>query len=312
MIKVSCVILNYNQAVDTVETLRSLSALCHSVNFNVILVDNASTEQTVLGISEGHDVDFQLIRSPDNLGFAGGNNLGIQVALENHSDYIWLLNNDVLVDRDSLSNLLFAAQECQGDLVGSLMCYYPEKEKIWFAGGRYFWPLFICQHLNKGSNIDQVAFSEDPVETSFVCACSVLIRREVFEKVGVFDSRFFIYGEDLDFCIRSREAGFKLLFQPKSIIWHKISQSFGGEFNPIREYYFTRNGLLLIDKHLSSRLFKMFAIPVRLLWDFIRILKSVYKSRSSLMSGLRILAKSISDFYNRRYGMTDHQKIKFN
>lgn len=263
MTKVAVIIVNWNLKEDTLECLTSLGNLdLKNIELQTIVVDNGSTDGSVEAIKKKFP-KTNIIVSKKNLGFTGGNNLGIAQALKDKADYIWLLNNDTVVGKEALRELIKVFKDNVG-IVGSKIYFYEGREfhneryqpgergkVIWYAGGFIDWQNMYGSHRGVDA-VDIGQFSE-PVETDFVTGCSMIVFAKVFEKIGKLDEKFYLYLEDLDFCLRAKRAGFKLVFSPKSIVWHKNAGSSARPGNPLQEYYFTRNRLLIGARYAPLR-----------------------------------------------------------
>ena len=237
--KVSIVILNWNGWRNTCLCLRSLHQHA-SNNFEVLVVDNASTDDSVPRIRAAFP-DIRIIETKCNLGFAGGCNTGIRHALAGGADFVWLLNNDTLVDAKALDMLVDKAR-ADRDLgaIGSAIYFADQRERLQAWGGGYvnFW-LGRSRHFLH-------AVPDESVE--FITGASMLIRREAIRYVGLLDERFFMYWEDADFCFRLRKAGWKLGVAGDSRIWHKGSDSVGKESARL-DHYFNASASAFFRKH---------------------------------------------------------------
>lgn len=248
------IILNWNGAPDTCACLTSLQE-CKRVDIelSVVVVDNGSTDNSVEVIRRKFP-DVEVIETGKNLGFTGGNNIGIRRALEKDADFVWLLNNDTFVDTNALVSLVDAFAEDSVGVAGSKIYFAPgreyhheryrEKDRghvLWYAGGIIDWNNMYASHRG----VDEVDKGQygTAEETPFVTGCSMMVRREVFEKVGLLDEKFFAYLEDLDFCLRVKHMGYTLLYVPQSILWHNNAGS-SGVGSKLHQYYMTRNRLL--------------------------------------------------------------------
>ncbi len=264
MIHVSIILVNYNSKEDTIECLKSLQNI-KSTGFkhSIIVVDNASREALELPKSLQEN-QIQILRSESNKGFTGGNNLGIYYAVEKfNSDYVLLLNNDTTVDEEFLKELLKTAEsDPRTGMVASKIYFskgnefhkesYDKSELgkvLWYAGGSIDWNHLAAFHRGV-DEIDRGQFDEQ-TESDFATGCSVLVKREILEKVGTLDKRFFLYLEDVDWSVRVTKAGYKIAFCPKSVVYHKNAGSSGGSGSPTHSYYQTRNRLLFAFKHGS-------------------------------------------------------------
>ncbi len=259
MKKIAVIILNWNGKEDTLECLESIQNMEHQVfNLEVIVVDNGSTDNSVDKIKKFIDSGkstIKLLENQRNLGFAEGNNVGIKHALENEADYVMLLNNDTQVDKNLLTELLKAMEENKTvGIVGPKIYFvsgyeyhrrYKETELgkvIWYAGGMIDWRNVYASHRG----VDEVDIGQyDKVEeTDFTTGCAMLIKKEVFGQIGFLDEKYFMYLEDVDFCLRAQKAGFKILYKPQGIVWHKNAQSSGQPGSSLQTYYLTRNRLI--------------------------------------------------------------------
>lgn len=261
--KVAIVIVNWNGRDDTITALNSLKQLdTRGKELSVIVVDNGSTNDSVSAISKAHPL-VKLIQTGQNLGFTGGNNVGIREALEENAVFIWLLNNDTIIDRNALT-ILEAFKDPRVGVVGSKIYFapgheyhkdrYAKKEQgkvIWYAGGIVDWANMYASHRG----VDEVDRKQyDKIEeTTFITGCSMMVRREVFDKIGLLDDAYYLYFEDLDFCLRALKAGYKLVYYPKSVIWHVNAGSSGGAGNPLHDYYLTRNRLRIGVRYAPMR-----------------------------------------------------------
>ncbi len=255
MRKVSIVIVNWNGKNDTLACLATLEKI-HKANIElaVIVVDNGSTDDSRVVIPRLYPW-VKLSPAGKNLGFTGGSNVGIHEALKAKADYVWLLNNDTLVDKNALALLNVFSDPTVG-IAGSKIYFaaghefhrdrYTKEERgrvLWYAGGLIDWQNMYASHQGV-DEVDQGQFDKIE-ETSFITGCSMMISRRVFERIGVLDKHFYLYLEDLDFCLRAKKAGFKLMYAPNSKIWHVNAGSSGRPGNPLHNYYLTRNRLII-------------------------------------------------------------------
>lgn len=260
MPKVFVIVLNFNGKEDTRDCLDSLKSLiADRGSVEIVVVDNGSTDGSVEAIKKqilGSKFPVHLIENQENLGFAGGNNVGIKFALEKGADFVLILNNDTFVDPNLVGQLLrVAGPDKKAGVLGPKIYfasgfeYHQGRYKpsdlgkvIWYAGGKTDWENILFSHRGV-DEVDQGQYDQVE-ETGFVTGCAMLVKKEVFEKIGFFEERYFAYLEDVDFCERAKKAGFKLVYAPSAFLWHKIARTSGGIGSEVQDYYLTRNRLL--------------------------------------------------------------------
>ena len=225
MPRVHIVLLNWNGWQDTIECLGSLEDLEYP-NFEITVVDNASTDGSVRKIKERYP-GITLIENESNLGYAGGNNIGLRYALEHNADYVWLLNNDTVVHKDALISLIDRMRKSSSiGICGSRLIYYHDRETIQALGGGVYnkW-LGTTEHVgaNKPVNID---CDEHRIEQQldYIVGASMLVSRQFLKEVGLLSEDYFLYYEELDWAMRGREK-FKPGFAYDSIVYHKEGAS---------------------------------------------------------------------------------------
>ncbi len=247
---VCIVILNWNGCHDTLECLASLRKANHA-SVHVIVVDNASTDGSPKSIRQEYP-DVELVENKINHGFAGGNNIGIQKAMERGVEFILLLNNDTIVDVNFLDELMpFAARHSSVDIFGPKVLSYQHPDRIWFAGPKRSW--IYGRRIEAGhrgfGDIDSGQYDKAE-EVGFISGCAMLLRRTLVERIGLLDPEYFAYFEDIDYCLRAKDSGCKLLYVPQARVWHKAatSSSDGRSYSALTTYLGVRNRLLFMSK----------------------------------------------------------------
>jgi hypothetical protein len=241
--RVVAVVLNWNGLEDTTACLTSLAEVDYP-SLEVVVVDNGSTDGSP-AILRRRFPEVILLETRENLGYAGGNNVGIRYALERGAEYVLLLNNDTEVAPDFLRRMVEVAEaDPQVGGVGPMIYYYDRPDVIWSAGGAIDWRRGRTRMVGLNEP-EQGQFGAEPREVDFVTGCAMLIRREVLERVGLLDERFFLYYEEVEWCVRVRRAGYRILHVPRARIWHKISPCSQAD-SPLVHYYMTRNRLLFL------------------------------------------------------------------
>ncbi|MCH8928787.1 MAG: glycosyltransferase family 2 protein [Candidatus Marinimicrobia bacterium] len=223
---VQIIILNWNGKDDTIECLRSLSKINYR-NKIITVVDNASTDGSFEAI-KGEFPTLNFIQNDGNLRYAGGNNAAIKNELKGEASLFLIMNNDTIVKDNFLDFLVKTAESDQHiGIVVPKIYYYDDMGKIWYAGG--FVNFFTGNIYHRGlRKTDTVGFDEGG-EVDYATGCCMLVKRAVFEEIGLFDEAY-LYTEDVDFCFRARKAGYKVVFEPQSFIWHKITSAYSISF----------------------------------------------------------------------------------
>jgi GT2 family glycosyltransferase len=266
--KVFIIVLNYNGKDILKNTLESVYKLDYP-NYEVVVVDNDSRDNSFseARLSFGK---FNFIKNSQNIGFAAGNNVAIKWALEKMADYVFLLNNDALIEKDALSILVAEAQKSSEVGILSPIIYAGDSGKIWFSGGKINWFKMRAEHV------------DDIRETQYITGCAMLIKKEVFKKIGLLDENFFLYYEDADFSFRAMQNNFKLKVVSGAKVYHfeKSSES----LNKI--YYLVRSGILFFRKN-SSFLVRVY-IEVYL---FLRKIKNRHDIKKNINKEKALLVK---------------------
>ncbi len=304
MPKIAIVILHFANKKQTQDCLNSVNKLeAKGFEIEVIVVNNRIGED--LSDLEEKFKQCLFLKTGQNLGYAGGNNFGIKKALKAKADFIFLLNNDTILDKKILVELIkVASLNKKSGLLGPKIYFAPgyefhkeryqkeERGKVfWYAGGLLDWRNMIASHRG----VDEVDFGQYDLSTptDFVSGCAMFIKKEVFEKIGFFDERYFLYLEDVDFCQRAKRAGFDLLYVPQAKLWHVNagSSQVGG---PLHDYFLTRNRLLFGMEYATLK------TKLALLRESLKIL---FHGSSWQKIGVR-------DFYLRKFGQGSFPTFK--
>jgi GT2 family glycosyltransferase len=245
------IILNWNNHVDTIECIKSCLELTYQFK-EIIVVDNASSDNSVNIISTKFP-QIKILISQENLGYSGGNNLGIRWALGKQAEYIWILNNDVIVEKSSLTHLLQAYTDNERyniGILGSKILDYSNQEYIDFVGGKFNLQTGFTSHIGRHER-DLGQYDEFLISSDFITGASMLFKAQLIKEIGSFDESFFLYCEDVDFCVRAKKKGYNLFVTPNSVVFHKCSNS-TKLIKGSAAFYITRNTLFLLEKyHLS-------------------------------------------------------------
>lgn len=247
--RVAILLLNFNGKNDTLECLSSLEHLTYK-NFDVIVADNGSCDGSLDAIKEAHPKAI-LLDNQENLGFAEGNNVAIRYALEKGHEALFLLNNDTVVHPKILDELVSGSKKHPKALLGSKIYLYSQRDTFDHLGGKWNEETASFDLIAAREKEDNTTY-EHFLEVDYICGCALFAKREVFEKVGLLDARFFLFWEESDFCTRAKEMGFELLVCPKAFVYHKVSASFTGG-KPHTTYFWWRNRLLWLEKNIPPQ-----------------------------------------------------------
>lgn len=244
---ISFITVSYNGLDDTCELIESLQKTIHSVSYEIIVVDNASVENEAQVLHSRYP-EVKTIRSEQNLGFAGGNNIGIR---QSKGQYIFLINNDTFIEEDGLTYLTERLESNSkiGAVSPKIRFAFPPRH-IQFAG---FTPLSYATLRNESIGFgspDNGSF-DTPHPTPYLHGAAMILKREAIEKAGLMSESYFLYYEEMDWCVTLTRAGYELWYEPRCTIFHKESQSTGQD-SPLRTFYMTRNRMLFAHKNLRG------------------------------------------------------------
>lgn len=271
--RVAIVVLNWNGWLDSIECLESILRSTRPFH-RVIVCDNGSTDESLIHLKKWAiekaiafaeydpkettvhgDPESLLVfvQIPENLGYAGGNNVGIRYALEQLSvDYVWILNNDTVVDPEALRRLVdLADSDSSIGVIGAKLINYWDRAKIQALGGG------LISRSGRDTQLGRDCASHpqenDQIDLDHVVGASMFVRAEAIRSVGYIDERFFLFREETDWCIKMRQSKWRLLYCPTAHVWHKEGASLGSEC-ALRDYYAIRNMFFLVQKHYPQYL----------------------------------------------------------
>lgn len=300
MDKVGIVVLNWQQPKLTTATVDSLLEITHNnLSYIIYLVDNGSADDSVKIFQRKYrgNKNIVILETSKNLGYVGGNNYGIQKAINDRSDYVLVINNDVLVSPNFLSVLVNNSFEGKYGIVGPKIYFAKGHEfhlhrynkgelgkVIWSAGGKMDWRNVLGSNIGV-DEVDHGQFDKVNQSVDFISGCCMLVKTEVFKKIGLFDQKFFMYLEDTDFCQKAKLAGFNIAYIPQSRIWHMNAGS-SSSGSQLHDYYITRNRLIFGIRYASLR-------------AKIAIIRESFKF---LITGSVVRRQAVIDFYRGHYG----------
>ena len=284
----SIITINYNGLKDTCELIDTLPL--NDETIEVIVVDNASTQDEATELEKRYP-QVKVIRSDKNLGFAGGNNLGIKAA---HGKYLFFINNDTILSQPSALSLLITRLESSAQI--GMVCpkirFTWDKQPIQYAG---YTPLSKITLRNKsiGFGENDNGQYDTPYPTPYAHGAAMMVKQEVIEKSGVMPECYFLYYEELDWSLMIRRAGYEIWYEPSCTIFHKESQTTGQQ-SPLKAYYITRNRLLFAQRNINGgkkHLTYLYLIGIVSVRD---ILKYLSKGHINMA---KAVMKGIKDFF---------------
>lgn len=298
MKKIAVVTVNYNTAEDTDSFLNSIDKIDKKgISLNIIVVDNGSKDVYKLP-SHAKKQHVQLIRSEINTGFSGGYNIGMKEALKQGAEYVLIVNNDTLVDSAMLTELVKVLDSDVKIGLAVPKIYFAKghefhkdrysKDELgkvfWYAGGHIDWANVTSIHRG----VDEVDHGQyDKTESvEFATGCCMMFKREVLEKVGLLDDKYFLYYEDADLNERIKRAGYKVYYCPKAVLVHVNAASSGGAGNVLQDYFITRNRMIYGISYAPLR------TKIALIRESMRLLRN----------GRPFQKLAIQDFYKGKFG----------
>lgn len=320
--KTFIVTINFRKYRDTIECLESLLQQDYP-DFQIFILENGSNDSSseklatwgkaklgddFLSITAGEiekaaarffKKKVILITSNENLGFAGGNNLVIPIAIKMGARYIWLINNDTIQKEDSLKALVETAQLYdKAGMVCSEVLSFSEPYMIESLGSRLIIPLGIFRHIGKGlkgSDVPSV-----PLEVPYVYGCSFLISEKLVRDIGLMDERYFLVREESDWSLRARRRGWKIYSAPSSIVCHKGSTSIGKR-SEVFCYYAVRNTLLFMRKYypffLPLVILSMFPMVTGLI-----LVDNLFSKQGNLLRKIKMVVLGYFHFFKGKFG----------
>lgn len=293
------VIVNFETYADTRDCLASLAAATWP-ELTIAVIDNGSGDGSGDRLREEFP-DHVHIRSADNLGFAGGCNLGIRAALKAGAGYVCLLNNDTIVEPGFIEPLVTRAEaEAGAGIFGGKIFYDEPGDILWFAGGEIDRRRGFTRHRGQDER-DGESFST-PGYVDYITGCLFFVRAGLFERIGLLDESFFMYAEELDFCLRAARAGAGCFYEPASVIRHRVSRSMGGAYRPLFYYYQTRNLMEAYRRDAGARRRSLLSLR---LWRHLVLGQSVTLLRAHRLRAfpyIKALWAGAFDYWRGRFG----------
>ncbi len=301
---VGIIVVNWNGADQSRRCLRSLEALDYP-NYRVCLVDNGSSDGGA-GVLAHEFPEVAMLSLAVNRGYAGGCNAGIAWAKQARMHYIWLLNNDTTVDEESLHALVTWAEDPQrfgqASILAPKILTSAARDRVWSAGGGSRWPWLKLEYFGLGEPDEA---HETPRKLTWATGCALFFSLEVIDIVGPLDERYFLYLEDVDWCLRARRRGIPIWFVPTARLWHDVSPSVGSLDERILRYYATRNLYLLAFSHCGpvGRLVFALRLAITLIKIGLRVLLYPSYRRNDYYHAQ---TRALTDFLRGRFGQAPY------
>jgi len=283
MPRIAIIILNWNRPRLSIKTINSILNIRHRhFDYQIFLTDNGSSDNSLKRFHRTYHKNkkIKIISTGSNLGFVGGNNFAIKLALRQKYDYLLICNNDVLVDPLFLEKLLLPFKKDRRlAVVGPKIYFAPGFEfhssryskkqlgqVIWSAGGQMDWDNILGGNIGV-DQVDRGQFDQPQTDIDFLSGCCFLVKSSVVKKIGLFNPAYFMYLEDVDFCQRAKQAGYKILYQPPAKIWHLNSGS-SASGSHLQDYFIIRNRLYFAKRYANPRArFALFRQAVKILFS---------------------------------------------
>lgn len=282
MKKIAVIIVTFNSEKHIQKCVVSL--LNQNWNQEIIIIDNNSSDNTVGVLKSANQKDITVLENKKNTGFAAAVNQGLRYVMKNlpNMDCFFLLNPDAYLEKDCLKKLVAGVTQNKKVGLASPLIINPSSQKPWFSGANINWTRLRTIH--SPTHYSSASLASGLLTTHYLSGCALLIKKEVIEKIGFFDERFFLYYEDADFSLRARKAGHGLKIIPEAICFHQESQSSDSK---TKTYHLVKSGLMFFHKHYPSWAIPWFWIIFWLRFFYHRLISKkqpVYEAMKKFLS----------------------------
>lgn len=291
--KIGIILVNYNGYEDTIECVKSIKKSTYR-NYKIIIVDNASPDGSGNRLNDKYlnDSDIVVILNKENAGFSEGNNIGLEYIEKEKIDYILMLNNDTVVEPEFLYKLIEGARETNFEgLYSGKILYYFDKDRIWYAGGKYNYLKGTAIHEGVNENDDNKHYNMTK-KMEFICGCCIFMNIDIYHQLGKLSDEYFLYAEDLDYSLTAQKLKIPMYYIPDARIYHKVSAS-TSKLSTLSQYYMIRNRFHIIRKfHRNYK--KISAYIFTVLWCTKRIIRHEFS--------IAVCRAAITDFITNNMG----------
>lgn len=250
MDKVCIVILNYNNCEDTIECVQSLRSAINSEKYKIVIVDNASTNDSVSKLNNILS-PIEIIVSSENRGYAHGNNIGIKYAEQAGYEYICILNNDTIIDADFIETCKNELKNnSQAAFVSPALVEYKDNNLIQSTGGDIFINKGIVTLKNHGARRVELL---PKIESDYIGGACIMFRTSILKSVGYIPENYFLFFEETEWCYKAQKIGYKNICLTDSYIYHKGSVSIKS-VSGLQEYLMARNRVVFVRRNIDSRI----------------------------------------------------------
>ena len=287
---VVAIVVNWNNLPDTLECVGSLHGSDWS-HLSVWVVDNASVEDPTAALHASYP-GVRVIRNPRNEGYGGGNNSGLRLAIQEGAEYAFLLNNDVIVAPDTVRYLVEAAEaDLRIAMATPTVFHYDRPTEVYWDGGVINWDTGDPRHQSA-----TLPLQGEVRRSEWLDGCALLVRMSALRQIGLFDERYFLYFEDVDWSLRALSRGWLNAVVLRAEAWHKVARSTGGWANPAVRYYYARNRYLFLKTHCPGRMRRLWRLR------YARRMLSEYFLLPSGSEGRKAIASACISLLRGRWG----------
>lgn len=290
--KVSVILVNYNGKRYNNKCITSILQSTVKDRLYVVVVDNASTDDSLIDLKVhwGQNDQVVIIEMDQNYGFSRANNEGIKWSIENGINRFLLLNNDTEIDPYAIEKMLKIQEDTQSIVVPKIF-YANKPDIIWCAGGKF--STIIKKPIQRGLNQKDCGQFDTNCKCEFANGCCLLLTKEIIEKNGLLDERFFLYYEDTEYSLRALENNIPIWYCANAVVYHKVNGSTQGNEKPENVYYITRNWLMCNKMYMNKRffLFLSYFLFNRVAWILIWQLRRKKEMKDAVIKGIKDYCK---------------------